>query len=80
MWRPIPWIQNKKLCIIIYLKKNAYLEKNYIKRLINTYENAINSFKKENNRLSLNEYDEFKEQAKQKNKIEQIISDKDLIN
>ena len=61
------------------LEKECRSEKNYIIRLINTYEKAINSFKNEkNNGLSLNEYDEFKELEKQKNKTEQIINDKDL--
>ena len=61
------------------LEKECRSEKNYIIRLINTYEKAINSFKDEkNNGLSLNEYDEFKELEKQKNKTEQIINDKDL--
>ena len=61
------------------LEKECRSEKNYIIRLINTYEKAINSFKNEKiNGLSLNEYDEFKELEKQKNKTEQIINDKDL--
>ena len=60
------------------LEKECRSEKNYIIRLINTYENAINIFKKESNGLSLNEYDEFKELEKQKSKTEKIINDKDL--
>ena len=60
------------------LEKECRSEKNYIIRLINTYEKAINIFKNENNGLSLNEYDEYKELEKQKSKTEKIINDKDL--
>ena len=60
------------------LEKECRSEKNYIIRLINTYEKAINFFKNEKSGLSLNEYDEFKELEKQKDKTEKIINDKDL--
>jgi len=59
------------------LEKECTQEKNYIIRLINKYENLLNVIKLEkcNN---FEEYDEYKELIEQKNKIENIISDKDL--
>ena len=60
------------------LEKECRLEKNYIIRLINNYQNAIDVLKKEQNIISLDEYDEYKELLEQKNKTEKITTDKDL--
>jgi len=60
------------------LEKECRLEKNYIIRLINKYEKAINLLKEENEGISLEEYDEFNQLVKQKNKTKIITSDKDL--
>ena len=60
------------------LEKECRLEKNYIIRLINKYEMAISILKKEDEGISLEEYDEYQEVLKQKNKTEKITTDKDL--
>ena len=60
------------------LEKECRLEKNYIIRLINNYQKAIDVLKKEQNIISLDEYDEYKELLEQKNKTEKITTDKDL--
>ena len=60
------------------LEKECRLEKNYIIRLINNYQKAIDVLKKEQDIISLDEYDEYKELLEQKNKTEKITTDKDL--
>ena len=60
------------------LEKECRLEKNYLIRLINNYQNAINKMKKDDDTISLNEYDEYKRLLNQKNKVEKITTDKDL--
>jgi len=59
------------------LEKECRLEKNYIIRLISSYEKAINEIKKENN-INLDELNEYKELIEQKEKTEKITADKDL--
>ena len=60
------------------LEKECRLEKNYIIRLINNYQKAIDVLKKEQDIISLDEYDEYKDLLEQKNKTEKITTDKDL--
>ena len=60
------------------LEKECRLEKNYIIRLINKYEKTLNLLKAENEGISLEEYDEFKQLVEQKNKTEKLATDKDL--
>ena len=60
------------------LEKECRLEKNYILRLITNYENTINKIKNEIKDINLEEYDEFQELKKQKEKTENIIQDKEL--
>ena len=60
------------------LEKECRLEKNYLISLINNYQNAINKIKKDDESISLNEYDEYNQLLKQKNKVEKITTDKDL--
>jgi len=60
------------------LEKECRLEKNYIIRLINNYQKAINVLKKEQDIISLDDYDEYKELLEQKNKTEKITTDKEL--
>ena len=60
------------------LEKECRLEKNYLIRLINNYQMAINKLKNDNEGISLDEYDEYKVLLKQKNKAEKITTDKDL--
>ena len=54
------------------------LEKNYILRLINNYQKAINILRANENIISLEEYDEYKELLDQKIRTEQMTTDKDL--
>ena len=60
------------------LEKECRLEKNYLIRLINNYQKAINILKKEDEGITLEEYDEYKELLEQKNRTEKITTDKDL--
>ena len=60
------------------LEKEFRLEKNYIIRLINNYQKAINILRTNENIISLEEYDEYKELLEQKIKTEQMTTDKDL--
>jgi hypothetical protein len=60
------------------LEKECRLEKNYIIRLINNYQKAINILRTNENIISLEEYDEYKELLEQKIKTEQMTTDKDL--
>jgi len=60
------------------LEKECRLEKNYLIRLINNYQMAINKLKNDNESISLDEYDEYKVLLKQKNKAEKITTDEDL--
>jgi uncharacterized Zn-finger protein len=60
------------------LEKECRLEKNYIIRLINNYQKAINILRANENIISLEEYDEYKELLEQKIKTEQMTTDKDL--
>ena len=60
------------------LEKECRLEKNYIIRLINNYQKAIDVLKKEQDINSLDEYDEYKDLLEQKSKTEKITTDKDL--
>ena len=60
------------------LEKECRLEKNYIIRLINNYQKAINILKINEKIMSLEEFDEYKELLQQKTKTEEMISDKDL--
>ena len=60
------------------LEKECRLEKNYILRLINNYQKAINILRANENIISLEEYDEYKELLDQKIRTEQMITDKDL--
>jgi uncharacterized Zn-finger protein len=60
------------------LEKSCRNEKNYIIKLIYNYEKAINYLKNQNDDLSLEEYDEYKEVKTQKNKVEKITADKDF--
>ena len=60
------------------LEKECRLEKNYLIRLINNYQMAINKLKNDNEGISLDEYEEYKVLLKQKNKAEKITTDKDL--
>ena len=60
------------------LEKECRLEKNYIIRLINNYQKAINILRTNENVISLEEYDEYKELLEQKIKTEQMTTDKDL--
>ena len=57
------------------LEKECRLEKNYLIRLINNYQMAINKIDES---ISLNEYDEYKALLKQKTKVENITTDKEL--
>ena len=59
------------------LEKECRLEKNYIIRLISSYEKVINEIKKENG-INLEELNEYKELIEQKEKTEKITADKDL--
>ena len=60
------------------LEKTCRNEKNNIIKLIYSYEKAINYFKNQNDDLSLEEYDEYKEVKIQKDKVEKITADKDF--
>ena len=60
------------------LEKECRLEKNYILRLINNYQKAINILRANENIISLEEYDEYKELLDQKIRTEQMTTDKDL--
>jgi hypothetical protein len=60
------------------LEKECRLEKNYLIRLINNYQMTLNIIKKEDENIPLSEYDEYKVLLKQKNKVENITTDKDL--
>ena len=60
------------------LEKECRLEKNYIIRLINNYQLAINKLKNNYEGISIEEYDEYHSLLKQKNKTEKTITDKDL--
>jgi uncharacterized Zn-finger protein len=60
------------------LEKECRLEKNYIIRLINNYQLAINKLKNNYEGISLEEYDEYQNLLKQKIKTEKITIDKDL--
>ena len=60
------------------LEKECRLKKNYIIRLINTYQKAINILRASENIKSLEEYDEYIELLEQKIKTEQMTTDKDL--
>ena len=60
------------------LEKECRLEKNYIIRLINNFQKSIKQLQKDENIISLDEYDEYKIVMKQKNKTEKITTDKDL--
>ena len=73
-------IKKKKQKIMHHnkLEKECRLEKNYLIRLINNYQMAINKLKNDNESISLDEYDEYKVLLKQKNKAEKITTDKDL--
>ena len=73
-------IKKKKQKIMHHnkLEKECRLEKNYLIRLINNYQMAINKLKNDNESISLDEYDEYKVLLKQKNKAEKITTDKNL--
>ena len=60
------------------LEKECRLEKNYILRLINNYQKAINILRANENIITLEEYDEYKELLDQKIRTEQMTTDKDL--
>ena len=60
------------------LEKECRSEKNYIIRLINNFQKSIKQLQKDENIISLDEYDEYKTVMKQKNKTEKITTDKDL--
>ena len=60
------------------LEKECRLEKNYILRLINNYQKAINILRANEKIISLEEYDEYKELLDQKIRTEQMTTDKDL--
>jgi hypothetical protein len=60
------------------LEKECRSEKNYIIKLIHTYQTALNLLKKEVEGLALDEYEEYEQILDQKNKTEKQISDKDL--
>ena len=60
------------------LEKECRLEKNYIIRLINNYQLAINKLKNNYEGISLEEYDEYQNLLKQKIKTEKTTIDKDL--
>ncbi len=59
------------------LEKECRLEKNYIIRLISSYEKVINEFLN-NIGINLEELNEYQELILQKEKTEKIIYDKDL--
>ena len=60
------------------LEKECRLEKNYIIRLINNYQKAINILKKSEHIISLDEYKEYEELLKQRKMTEKMAIDKDL--
>ena len=60
------------------LEKECRLEKNYIIRLINNYQRTINMITNDGKGINLEEYDEYNELLKQKNKAEKIAKDKEL--
>ena len=60
------------------LEKECRLEKNYIIRLINNYQKAINILKKSEHIISLDEYKEYEELLKQRKMTEKMATDKDL--
>ena len=53
-------------------------KKQKIIRLINNYQKAINILRTNENIISLEEYDEYKELLEQKIRTEQMTTDKDL--
>ena len=56
------------------LEKECRLEKNYIIRLINNYQKAINILRTNKKIISLVEYDEYKQLLDQKIKTEQMTT------
>ena len=60
------------------LERECRLEKNYIIRLINNFQMAINELKNNDEGISLEEYEEYKNLLKQRNKTEKITTDIEL--